>query len=76
MSVPFLDLRSMHEEVRAEIEAGWRDLIERSAFVGGPAVAEFERRFAAYCGASHAVGVGSGTDALRIALTHLHSFKP
>src|SRR5216117_4487314 len=68
MSVPFLDLRSMHEEVRAEIEAGWRDLIERSAFVGGPAVAEFERRFAAYCGASHAVGVGSGTDALRIAL--------
>src|SRR5439155_1479031 len=44
MSVPFLDLRSMHEEVRAEIEAGWRDLIERSAFVGGPAVAGVERR--------------------------------
>ena len=68
MSVPFLDLRSMHEEVRAEIEAGWRRLIDRSAFVGGPVVAEFERGFAAYCGVSHAVGVGSGTDALRIAL--------
>src|SRR2546425_9833875 len=68
MSVPFLDLRSMHEEVRAEIEAGWRRLIDRSAFVGGPVVAEFERGFAAYCGVSHAVGVGSGTDALGIAL--------
>ena len=68
MSVPFLDLRSMHEEVRAEIEAGWRDLVDRSAFIGGAAVAEFERGFASYCGVPHAIGVGSGTDALRIAL--------
>ncbi len=68
MSVPFVDLRSMHEEVRAEIVAGWRDLIDRSAFVGGSVVAEFERDFAVYCGVPHAVGVGSGTDALRIAL--------
>jgi dTDP-4-amino-4,6-dideoxygalactose transaminase len=58
----------MHEEVRAEIEGGWRALIDRSAFVGGPAVADFERDFAAYCGVPYAVGVGSGTDALRIAL--------
>jgi dTDP-4-amino-4,6-dideoxygalactose transaminase len=68
MSVPFVDLRSMHEEVRAEIEAGWRDLIDRSAFVGGCALASFEQAFATYCGVAHAVGVGSGTDALRIAL--------
>ena len=66
--VPFTDLRAMHEEVRAEIEAGWRDLVDRSAFVGGPAVAQFERAFAAYCEVPHAVGVGTGTDALRIAL--------
>jgi|SRR6266571_4075529 len=58
----------MNQEVRAEIEAGWRTLIDRSGFVGGQAVVDFERAFAAYCGASHAVGVGSGTDALRIAL--------
>ena len=68
MNVPFMDLRSMHEEVRAEIETGWRELVDHSAFVGGPAVEQFERAFAAYCGAEHAVGVGSGTDALRIAL--------
>lgn len=68
MTVPFLDLRSMHDEVRAEIEASWRELVDRSGFVGGQAVADFERAFAAYCGLEHAVGVGSGTDALRIAL--------
>jgi len=66
--IPFTDLRAMHEEVRTEIEAAWRDIIDRSAFVGGPAVTSFERAFADYCGADHCVGVGSGTDALRIAL--------
>ncbi len=68
MKVPFADLRAMHEEVRGEIEAAWRGLVDRSAFVGGPAVAEFEHAFAEYCEVPHAVGVGSGTDALRIAL--------
>jgi dTDP-4-amino-4,6-dideoxygalactose transaminase len=68
MKVPFADLRAMHEEVRTEIEAAWQSLVDRSAFVGGAAVAEFERAFAGYCEVPHAVGVGSGTDALRIAL--------
>ena len=68
MKVPFADLRAMHDEVRAEIEAAWRELVDRSAFVGGPAVADFEHAFADYCEVPHAVGVGSGTDALRIAL--------
>ena len=68
MGVPFSDLRAMHDEVRAEIEAGWRDLVDRSAFVGGQAVVDFERAFAEYCSVPHSVGVGTGTDALRIAL--------
>jgi dTDP-4-amino-4,6-dideoxygalactose transaminase len=68
VTVPFVDLRSMHEEVRSEIEAAWKDIVDRSAFVGGPAVADFERSFAAYCHAPYAVGVSNGTDALRLAL--------
>jgi dTDP-4-amino-4,6-dideoxygalactose transaminase len=68
VSIPFVDLRSMHEEVRAEIESGWRTLIDGSAFIGGAAVAEFEAAFGAACRTAHAVGVGSGTDAIRIAL--------
>jgi dTDP-4-amino-4,6-dideoxygalactose transaminase len=58
----------MHEEVRAEIESGWSSLIDSSAFVGGPAVTDLEAAYAAYCGVPHCVGVGSGTDAVRIAL--------
>src|SRR5262249_11804906 len=39
-----------------------------AGFIGGPLVESFEREFAAFCGASYCVGVGSGTDALRFAL--------
>lgn len=67
-TVPFMDLRPQHEEIRAELDAAISRAIDACAFIGGPAVDEFERRFAAFCGAAHAVGVGSGTDALRIAL--------
>lgn len=67
-AIPFVDLLAMHQEVRAEIEVGWRRLIDDSAFVGGAAVAQFEAAFAAAAGTAHAVGVGSGTDAIRIAL--------
>jgi dTDP-4-amino-4,6-dideoxygalactose transaminase len=42
--------------------------LRRAAFVGGPAVEEFEREFALACGVPFAIGVSSGTDALRLAL--------
>lgn len=58
----------MHDEVRADIERGWAQILDTSAFIGGAAVADFEKAFAAYCEVPHCVGVGSGTDAVRIAL--------
>jgi dTDP-4-amino-4,6-dideoxygalactose transaminase len=69
--VPFTDLAPMTREVRPEVEAGWARLLESSAFIGGTAVEEFERAWAAYCGVPHAVGVGNGTDALALTLTGL-----
>ncbi len=68
MNVPFSDLRAMHDEVREHIEAGWRRIIDTSSFIGGPLVSGFEEAFAAYSGAGHCVGVGTGTDAVRVAL--------
>ena len=47
-----------------DILASVRGLLKTGQFTLGPAVEEFERRFAALCGARHAVGVNSGTDAL------------
>ncbi len=43
-------------------------MIESGAFAGGPFVVDFEEDFAAFCGTTHAVGVGNGTDALWLAL--------
>lgn len=66
--VPFVDLRPQHDELRDEIEAVFRSILDDSAFVGGAHVEGFEDAFAKYVGAGHAVGVASGTDAVRIAL--------
>ncbi len=68
MKVPFVDLRSMHEEVRPEIEAAFKDIFDRSAFVGGSYVDTFEKDFAAFCGVAQAVTCASGTDAVKLAL--------
>ena len=68
VEVPFLDLHGMHAGIKEEILADVADLIETSAFSNGPAVAEFERAFAEFCGTSSCVGVASGLDALRLAL--------
>ena len=67
-AVPFVDLRASNEPIREELLAGVAELIDSSAFVNGPAVASFERAFAAYCGTADAVGLASGLDALRLAL--------
>src|SRR5437016_13604425 len=71
MRVPFLDLNAQHEPIRAELERAIRDVIDQSAFAGGPFVEQFEANFANYCGCKHAVGVGNGTDALWLSLLAL-----
>jgi len=68
MNVPFVDLRAQHDELRTEIEATIRELIDNSAFIGGGKVDSFEANFAAFCGARYAVACANGTDALRLAL--------
>lgn len=67
-TIPFVDLRAQHEEVRGEIEEAVSTLLTTSAFVGGAAVEGFESAFADYLGVAHVVGVSNGTDAVRIAL--------
>jgi len=58
----------MHAPLRDRILADIGELIDSGAFTNGPAVAAFEREFAAYCGTSRCVGTASGLDALRLAL--------
>jgi dTDP-4-amino-4,6-dideoxygalactose transaminase len=67
-TVPFLDLGAIHRDLKAGLLDDFAALIESSAFINGPAVAEFEEAFARYCGAAHCVGLASGLDALRLGL--------
>jgi len=66
--VPFVDLRAETASVRADLEAALARTLDEARFIGGSAVAEFERAWAAFCGAAYAVGVASGTVALELAL--------
>jgi len=71
MKVPFLDLKTQYDSIREEIHAALNEVLESTAFAGGPFVARFEKEFADFCGCHHAIGVGSGTDALWLALLAL-----
>jgi len=69
MKIPFLDLVAPHLELEGELMEVCRNAFRTAGFIGGPVVEGFERDFAQFCEVKHCVGVGSGTDALRFALT-------
>jgi dTDP-4-amino-4,6-dideoxygalactose transaminase len=66
--IPVTDLKRPEQEIRSEIDAALARVARRGRFVLGPEGEAFERAFAAFCGSAHCIGVGSGTDALQIAL--------
>lgn len=67
-TIPFVDLRAQHDELRGEIEAAISEIIDRSSFIGGTYVSRFEQEFAEYVGVKEAVAVANGTDALWLGL--------
>jgi dTDP-4-amino-4,6-dideoxygalactose transaminase len=69
--VPFLDLLPSYEELAAELDAAARRVLGSGWYVLGPEVEAFERAFADHAGTRHCVGVGSGLDALHLALLAL-----
>src|SRR5215469_11221235 len=66
--IPYLDLTAQHAPLKEEILAAVSAVIDKNAFVLGPGVDAFERRFAAFCEAKHCVAVNTGTAALHVAL--------
>ena len=70
-SIPLVDLKAQYAAIKPEIQAAIGEVLDSAQFINGPAVADFERRFAEFCGAGFAVGVGNGTDALTLALKAL-----
>jgi dTDP-4-amino-4,6-dideoxygalactose transaminase len=70
-AVPMLDVNRENSRLAPQIEAAMADVTRSGAFVHGPACPKFEAEMAAYCGAKHAIGCASGSDALILALMAL-----
>ena len=68
MHVPFVELGRSAERLDGAIRQAINSVIAESAFVGGRFLSDFEQSFASYCGTKYAVGMSSGTSALRLAL--------
>jgi dTDP-3-amino-3,4,6-trideoxy-alpha-D-glucose transaminase len=66
--VPLFDTSTPLAALRGELRAAVDRVLDSERYILGPEVSAFEREFAAYCGAAHAVGVANGTDAITIAL--------
>ena len=66
--IPLLDLRAEYAEIKESVDASIRRVVESARFILGDEVTSFEQDFATFCRADHAIGVGSGTDALYVAL--------
>jgi dTDP-4-amino-4,6-dideoxygalactose transaminase len=68
MPIPLFDTRTPIEPLRDAIQAKIAEVIEAQSFILGPELEAFEREFAGYVGAEHAIGVANGTDAITLAL--------
>jgi dTDP-4-amino-4,6-dideoxygalactose transaminase len=66
--IPFGNLKRQYERLREEIDAVTIEVYESGWFILGKQVKAFETNFAKYCGAKYSIGVGSGTEALHLAL--------
>ena len=68
MKVPFLDLHVAYLEIKPEVDAAVLRVLDSGQYILGAEVDAFEIEYAAYCEASHAIGVANGLDALHLAL--------
>lgn len=69
--IPFLDLKSPHVELRAEIDEAIGRVVSSGWYILGPEVDAFESEYANYCEAAYCVGLANGLDALHLALRAL-----
>ncbi len=71
MNVPLLDLRAQYPPLKAQILAEIEQIADSQVLILGPQVDRLEKAVAEYCGAPHAIGVSSGTDAQLVLLMAL-----
>jgi dTDP-4-amino-4,6-dideoxygalactose transaminase len=67
----FNDVQLRYRNLRSEIDNALREVLQGGRYILGPSMVALEREFAQFCGAAEGVAVGSGTDAISIALRAL-----
>ena len=70
--VPLVDLRPQHQALQDHLTAAFEQVLDSGVLILGDQVRCLEEELAGFCGTSHAVGVASGTDALRLTLEALN----
>lgn len=73
--IKMVDLDSQYQRIKPEIDAAIQSVLDSSAFIQGPQVAQFAKALAEYTGAKHVIPCANGTDALQIAMMVL-DYKP
>jgi dTDP-4-amino-4,6-dideoxygalactose transaminase len=71
MMIPLVDLKAQAAELGNELLTAVESTVRRADYILGDDVATFEREFAEFCGARHAIGVANGTEAIHLALRAL-----
>ncbi len=66
--IPLVDLKAQYATIRDEVRQAIDEVLESMQLTIGPNVKAFDQEFASYIGAKHSIGVGSGTDALQLAI--------
>lgn len=66
--IPFVSFETMHKEIRYDLDAAYKAVMDSNYFIQGQACEQFEKEFAEYCGVQYCVGVGNGLDALMLIL--------
>jgi dTDP-4-amino-4,6-dideoxygalactose transaminase len=69
--IPLVDLKAQYATIRDEVRQAIDGVLDSMQLTIGPNVRAFDQEWAAYCGTKHAIGVGSGTDALQLAIRAL-----
>jgi len=68
MSIPLVDLKGQTGKIKTQIMEKFSDLLDSCQFVLGAEVGKFEEEFAKYIGSKFSIGLGSGTEALHLAV--------
>lgn len=69
--LPMVDLKAQYLRIKDEIDAGFSEVLDNTAFINGPAVKTFQASLEQYLGVKHVIPCANGTDALQIAMMAL-----